>query len=288
MKAFDAIGKVILSVLVSLCAASGQVTYPLHPGDQWKYLYSDSSFASRTSVLGDTTLVNGFHYALVQNIFNPLDTGYWRQDSMIVYRNISGIDRAVFAFDRAPGDTVGSYRAGSGMIVTIFQKSQYEFVFGQVVNVFYFITDTTATAQITMTRVADGFGIIYASPADSQTVSLGGAIINGVTYGTITGVDPGKGGRPAEYALWQNYPNPFNPGTTIRYAIPERSAVTLSIFNAGGQTVAVPLNGVQREAGTYELRLDASSLASGLYFYRITAAASHRSFTQTRKLLVLR
>jgi hypothetical protein len=87
--------------------------------------------------------------------------------------------------------------------------------------------------------------------------------------------------QPAEFALEQNYPNPFNPSTTIRYSLPQRSQVTLSVFNTLGQEVAILANGEQ-EAGYHEIHFDASNLARGVYFYRIQAG----DFVATRKLLL--
>jgi len=90
-------------------------------------------------------------------------------------------------------------------------------------------------------------------------------------------------GKPEVFSLSQNYPNPFNPSTTIRYGLPNRSHVKLTVFNTLGQQVALLQNGEQ-EAGYHEVKFDGSGLSSGVYFYRIEAG----SFVQTRKLLILR
>ena len=88
---------------------------------------------------------------------------------------------------------------------------------------------------------------------------------------------------PDSYSLSQNYPNPFNPATTIRYGLPQRSMVNLTIFNALGQQVRQLVSGEQ-EAGFHDVKFDGSRLASGVYFYRIQAG----SFVQTKRLLLLR
>lgn len=88
---------------------------------------------------------------------------------------------------------------------------------------------------------------------------------------------------PATYHIEQNYPNPFNPITTIRYGLPRRSHVLLTIYNTLGQNVAELVNG-EIEAGYHEAQFDARNLGSGVYFYRLQAG----SFVEARKLLLVR
>ena len=88
---------------------------------------------------------------------------------------------------------------------------------------------------------------------------------------------------PTTFSLSQNYPNPFNPSTTIRYGLPNRSHVTLTVFNTLGQQVAQLVNG-DMEAGYHEVKFDGSKLASGVYLYRMQAGA----YTSTRKLVLVK
>jgi hypothetical protein len=85
------------------------------------------------------------------------------------------------------------------------------------------------------------------------------------------------------YNLLQNYPNPFNPSTTIRYEIPERSFVTLKVFDILGNEISVLVDEM-KEAGSYEIKFDGRALSSGIYFYTLTSG----NFTSTKKLILLK
>ena len=88
---------------------------------------------------------------------------------------------------------------------------------------------------------------------------------------------------PKEYALAQNYPNPFNPSTTIRYQLPKDGMVTLKIYDILGSEVATLVN-QEKIAGKYEVNFNASSVASGVYIYRISSG----SFSASKKLMLLK
>lgn len=88
---------------------------------------------------------------------------------------------------------------------------------------------------------------------------------------------------PGAVSLAQNYPNPFNPSTTIRYGLPSRARVVLTIYNTLGQQVSTLVQGEQ-DPGYHEVRFDGSTLPSGVYFYRIRAG----SFVGTKKCLLMK
>jgi hypothetical protein len=98
---------------------------------------------------------------------------------------------------------------------------------------------------------------------------------------------------PKEFALQQNYPNPFNPSTTIRYALPVQSVVTLEVFNVLGQRVRTLVSDIQA-AGYRTMEWDGRSnsgqqLASGVYFLQIAARGENgKSFTSVRKLMLMK
>ncbi|MDP3148095.1 MAG: T9SS type A sorting domain-containing protein, partial [Ignavibacteria bacterium] len=84
------------------------------------------------------------------------------------------------------------------------------------------------------------------------------------------------------FNLAQNYPNPFNPSTKISYAIQSPELVTLRVFDVLGREVAMLVNQYQ-SAGNHSVSFDASSLASGMYFYKLEAG----SFQSIKKMMLL-
>lgn len=88
---------------------------------------------------------------------------------------------------------------------------------------------------------------------------------------------------PTDFYISQNYPNPFNPVTTIRYEIPIRSNVNISVFNILGELVSVLVNEIQ-ESKTYEIKFDASLLPSGVYIYRINS----ENYTRSQKMVLIK
>ena len=91
-------------------------------------------------------------------------------------------------------------------------------------------------------------------------------------------------GVPVKYALSQNYPNPFNPSTKIDFAIPLDSRVSVIIYDITGREVSNLINNEFRKAGYYTININASTLSSGIYFYRMTT----NKFIETRKMILLK
>jgi hypothetical protein len=89
--------------------------------------------------------------------------------------------------------------------------------------------------------------------------------------------------KPNLFSVSQNYPNPSNPKSKIDYEIPESGIVTIRLYNLLGQEVYKILN-EPKEAGYYTVEFDGTSLASGVYFYRIEAG----KFTAIKKMVLLK
>ncbi len=88
---------------------------------------------------------------------------------------------------------------------------------------------------------------------------------------------------PTEYSLEQNYPNPFNPRTTISYSIKEKGLVTLKVFDILGNAVSVIVN-EEKEAGNYKVDFEATTFASGIYFYSLKTG----EILLTKKMVLLK
>jgi len=89
---------------------------------------------------------------------------------------------------------------------------------------------------------------------------------------------------PNEFNLWQNYPNPFNPATTIKFSIPVRSNVRLYVINMLGQVVNEIAAG-SYEAGIYQVTMNGSNFASGVYFYRLETSTG---YVNTKKFVLVK
>jgi len=99
----------------------------------------------------------------------------------------------------------------------------------------------------------------------------------------IVGVNGDDNLLPVVYSLSQNYPNPFNPSTTIEFALPLNSDVSLVVYDILGRQVTELVKG-NFNAGYHKVRFDASNLASGVYFYSIKAG----DFVNVKKLMLLK
>jgi len=89
---------------------------------------------------------------------------------------------------------------------------------------------------------------------------------------------------PDRFELAQNYPNPFNAETTISYAMPTSGFVSLKIMNILGHEIASLVNEFQR-AGNHSVRLDATNLATGVYFYKLQIGTG---IVETKKMLLMK
>ncbi|MBM4117946.1 T9SS type A sorting domain-containing protein [bacterium] len=153
--------------------------------------------------------------------------------------------------------------------------------------------------------MADGCNGVYRSPdmGDHWTPYMEGltatdiiALVNGPTgvhYAASLGSGVFKNARDAVAApespaapralLAQNHPNPFNPSTTLSFTLGEAGPVRLTLHDAQGRRLRTLVAGMYA-AGTHELTLDASGLASGSYLCRLEASGER----QARRITLLK
>lgn len=101
---------------------------------------------------------------------------------------------------------------------------------------------------------------------------------------TPVGVDKETDLVPDQFYLGQNFPNPFNPSTQIKFGITDAVNVDLRVYDILGSEVSVILNNEFLSAGAYNVKFDASKLASGVYVYKLTAGSN----TISKKMQLLK
>jgi hypothetical protein len=90
--------------------------------------------------------------------------------------------------------------------------------------------------------------------------------------------------EPNSFKLEQNYPNPFNPATIISFYIPERSRISLKVYDILGRVVEVLADGIMY-SGVHKISFDGKKLASGIYIYSL---ASDKSGIISRKMVLIK
>ena len=124
-------------------------------------------------------------------------------------------------------------------------------------------------------------GVIQWNPGDGFSIVA--------VFTTGEPVDTNDVDLPKGYSLEQNYPNPFNNQTRIPYHLEERASVTIELYTVEGRLIRSFQNGVVN-AGSHELPLQTTGLASGLYLYRmhIVPETGSAITTASRKMILLR
>lgn len=117
-------------------------------------------------------------------------------------------------------------------------------------------------------------------------LSVCNGVINTITVllnSDISFIESEEEQIPKQFILYQNYPNPFNPVTIIRYDLPKKIKVTLTIYDILGREVKKLVDEIE-DPGKKSVRFNASTIAGGLYFYRLQSG----DFTSTKKLILVK
>jgi photosystem II stability/assembly factor-like uncharacterized protein len=209
--------------------------------------------------------------------------------------NMTGIDIRAFRMSQATTSNSVNGKVNSTVPVSplkdanVYAKSGNTFVGYKTTGSdgIYHI-NSVPTGQLKI--IADRIG--YRS--DSTTVTITRNNIDSVNFYLMKlfiGIKPISNDVPDKYFLYQNYPNPFNPSTIIKFRIKEMSSphapggdlTTLKIYDILGKEVTTLVNEKQ-SPGTYEVNFDASSLPSGIYFYKLITG----DFTETKKMILIK
>lgn len=116
-----------------------------------------------------------------------------------------------------------------------------------------------------------------------KQVDLDGSIhyTEPIMVNTLTSVNEQA---PLEFILKQNYPNPFNPSTEIKFSVAATDKATLEVYNMLGQKVATLFDGIAEAGQYYKVRFEGSSLASGMYLYKLQSGRQ----IEIRKLMLVK
>ncbi|HEX2984230.1 MAG TPA: T9SS type A sorting domain-containing protein [Ignavibacteriales bacterium] len=260
---------------------------PLHVGDIFQYGYEDYEFSY--NILKDTMVDNKKYYYKTYGKFHNWE----RNDSLIrtSYKldvedlNDNGRkddELLIDSLDVNGGTEFTSYKyawrdASSELYYTaIVWDTTWAYIYGDTVMI------RKVNHQLTENWIADKYGLIITS-LDSPWYFLSGAIINGIKYGNMISTEENEIEIPDRIYLSNNYPNPFNPSTKINFELPKESYVKLLIYNLLGEKIETLISEYKR-AGAYDVKFDAHTLSSGVYFYILQTNGT----TITKKMLLLK
>ncbi len=244
----------------------GMGTYTDGGADMSRYTGGTFAFqgVAAADIQDNSGTASSFYHTGTYNVtaYNTLQVEfYFRAESME-----SGENFWVQYFNGTVWQTVANYVSGTSFnngtfyIATVtLPRSTYTFPTNARIR---FMCDASANSDDVYIDAITFRGTASASAEASQIARVG------------KDSDPLEEGRssalPERGLLAQNVPNPFNPTTTISFDLPVESHVTLVVFDVAGRRVAT-LADEWRGAGPHSVRFDASSLSSGIYFYRLTA-----------------
>jgi hypothetical protein len=234
-----------LSANILMRGGDPTLTEPSNPKELWNYLNG----LTRTG-----------------NIFNPCDTTFGYVAGGINCTQVNPF----FWFSGDPVGNIGWINNSEDDLRNIISSGRFTLEVNRPIDIWvgYIVGQgTSALNSVTVTRN-------YVQNAQAY-------FNNNFTNGTVSDVDDFS--IVTGYNLYQNFPNPFNPSTKIIWQSPVAGHQTLKVFDVLGNEVATLVNEF-RNAGSFEIDFNASQLASGIYFYRLSAG----SFVQTKKMILLK
>jgi len=165
--------------------------------------------------------------------------------------------------------------AGEVFEFTVSSKNQFNFPME-----YPFIWEATGgTIDVNGLFIAgESDGNYQVSVSDSSSSIIASADIN-----ILVGVESENENIPNNITLSQNYPNPFNPYTTINFSLPNKSFVSLKVYDVIGREIKTLVSG-EKKPGYYNIQFGSEQLSSGIYFYKLEAG----NFIETKKMILLK
>jgi aminopeptidase N len=208
------------------------------------------------------------------------------EDFQSVCESVSGTDLGFFFNEWVYGEGYPTYtivwqtqpagtRTAVNLTISQHGSSPATPVFSMPVDIRFSNTERETTATVWNSAARDSLIFALSFVPDNVELDPDNWILREIVSPEAT--------LPEAYVLDQNYPNPFNPGTTISYALPRRSEVTLTIYDLIGRRIATLLHGRQepgRHLVHWNGRDDAGRpVATGIYIYRLSGEAFSLSHT---------
>ncbi|HRJ98556.1 MAG TPA: T9SS type A sorting domain-containing protein [Ignavibacteria bacterium] len=294
-------------LISSLAAAQKSFIVPFKLGSYYEYVYQEPGTYIRYSArIVSEEKINGFIYKKME-IYNepPMNKYYVRYYFDTLTLNLYGgagpgcVDSIYgswleIGFNLPTGYLWNDCPNGTFFRSLINSTTKISNIFGTSDTLCYVKRIDTLGAPIegkTSYSYAEKFGYMYfyrgyGSPllGGAYSKSMVGAVIDGVTYGSILlDVTKISGEIPIGYSLEQNYPNPFNPSTIIKFSLPKLSFISLKVYDRLGREISTLAN-ERKSAGTYQYVFSAADIPSGVYFYTLQT----NDFIQTKKMILLR
>ena len=271
--------------------------YPLKVGNRWMYRtwyqFPNSVIQGDTvmqTVVGEE-LVNGEKWFLVRSDFNGDQLMTVRQDGIYIY--VQNFKEAVlrYKYPAVSNEQYNSaYELWTGYADSLVPLPMSVDSINELISTpsgsyecdKYHFAEIIVSVGNTSTEV--GSEDMFLSSVGPVKILGGNEHIELTSFAEIlTEVTTTRNEAPDAFQLFQNYPNPFNPSTVISYQLPLTTLVTLKVYDELGRLVGTLVD-ERQTAGAHSVTFNANRLASGVYFYRLTAG----SFAQTKKLMLMK
>jgi parallel beta-helix repeat protein len=220
--------------------------------------------------------------AIENHVYHTVDNAVHGLIKFMPFSNVIPIELTSFSANVVDGNVVLNW-----VTATELNNSGFEIQKGSHTSTSLSVTDWETIGFVTGNGTSTenhNYSFIHQNPSEGKSyyrlkqIDFDGSF----EYSNIVEVNFSL---PIEFSLEQNYPNPFNPSTKIQFTIPNPPVgyVSLKVYDVLGNELATLVD-EEKPVGNYEIVFDASGLASGIYFYKITAG----NFVETKKMLFLK